>query len=239
MGTPKGERWGGRAKGTPNMLPDLRAITLKALMKAGGVDYLVRQSEENPMGFLSLLGRVMPRESHVELTGELKVRQEVRRDLVDKVLVLMQAPEPHHTTNNGIEGTHRALPAITHVPDTMLKASLTQDREGLSRRGENARREGASVLTGVVQRAAAMHIENDSVQSVLGGSGDEGIGIENHGPVQGTGRTGTERGERRGVPPRGAPYVRMREPRDMTGDAPQVERQAEHNAGVDSAEESS
>jgi hypothetical protein len=238
MGTPKGERWGGRAKGTPNMLPDLRAITLKALMKAGGVDYLVRQSEENPMGFMSLLGRVMPRESHVELTGELKVRQEVRRDLVDKVLILMQAPEPHVTTNNGTEGTQRALPAITHTPDTMLKASLTQDREGLSRRAENARREGASMLTGVVQRAAAMHIENDAVESVSG-SGDEGISIRNEGPPQRAERGAEASRGAAGVPPRGAPYVRLREPCDVAGDTPNVGRQVEHNAGVDSAEESS
>jgi hypothetical protein len=173
-------------------------------MKAGGVDYLVRQSQENPMGFLSLLGRVMPRESHVELTGELKVRQEVRRDLVEKVVVLMRLPpEPHSATNTGMEATQRALPAITHTPDTMLKASISQDREGLSRRAENARREGASVLQGVVQRAAAMHIENDSEQSVLQtlpitdrgalkAREDPGTAIVNRGPA---------------VPSRGRPYV--------------------------------
>src|SRR6185369_10688190 len=103
-GSKPGERRGGRQKGTPNQLPDLRAITLKALMRAGGVDYLVRQASDNPMGFMSLLGRVMPREAHVELTGELKVRQEVRRDLVEKVIVLMREPTGQDARNPAIEG---------------------------------------------------------------------------------------------------------------------------------------
>lgn len=32
----------------------------KALHKAGGVDYLARQAEENPVAFMSLVGRVLP-----------------------------------------------------------------------------------------------------------------------------------------------------------------------------------
>jgi hypothetical protein len=173
-------------------------------MKAGGVDYLVRQSEENPMGFLSLLGRVMPRESHIEMTAEVRIRQEVRRDLVEKLVILMKAPD---STKERSDKPERALPAITHTPDTMLKATVLQDREGLSRRAENARREGANVLTGVVQRAAAMQIENASeLPGQDAGKDDTGTPIRNSGPpqrdVRGVpGRPG-------GVAPRGAPYVR-------------------------------
>lgn len=193
----------GRPKGAVSQLPDLRAITLKALMRAGGVDYLTRQATENPMGFMSLLGRVMPRESHVELTGELRIRQEVRRDLVEKLVVLMRAEPAPLPTENRTEGTTRALPALTHAPDTMLKAAVLQDREGLSRRAENARREGAGVLAGVVQRAANMHIEaSEAPRGVRSmgqdrGTRDPGVSIENPG-VQDSARA---------VRSQGRPYV--------------------------------
>jgi hypothetical protein len=51
----------GRPKGTPNRLTaDVRAMILAALDKAGGVDYLVAQSERNPAAFLTLVGKVLP-----------------------------------------------------------------------------------------------------------------------------------------------------------------------------------
>ena len=58
---------------------------------------------------------------------------------------------------NVIEG--KALPAITHNPESMLKAQRAQDRERLSRREESNRRESTGTVTGAVQRAAAMHME--------------------------------------------------------------------------------
>lgn len=154
--TPKGVRLGGRQKGTPNTLPDLRAMTLKALLQAGGVDYLAQQALSNPGPFLGLLGRVLPREINMEMSGEIRIRQEVRRDLVEKLCVLLttnvSAPIEHETPA-------APLPAITHNQDAMLKAQASQDRAGLSRRAENARREGLTAVSGAVQRAAAMHTE--------------------------------------------------------------------------------
>jgi len=126
-------------------------------MKAGGVEYLTRQAAENPGPFLGLLGKVMPREVHAELTGELKIRAEVRRDLVEKVIVLMRVPEPTEHDGNVIEA--KPLPAIAHAPDTMLKAARNAPRESLSRSKENARAEGAAITGGVMQRASAMHLE--------------------------------------------------------------------------------
>lgn len=162
-GSKPGERRGGRQAGTPNQLPDLRALTLKALMKAGGVEYLTRQAAENPGPFLGLLGKVMPREVHAELSGELKIRAEVRRDLVEKVIVLMRA-EPAETSAGAlIEAT--PLPAIAHTPDTMLKAQRNAPRESLSRSKENARAEGAAITAGVMQRASAMHLERSGKPS--------------------------------------------------------------------------
>lgn len=149
--TPKGVRLGGRQKGTPNALPDLRAMTLKALIQAGGVDYLARQAVENPAPFLGLLGRVMPREIHTELTAEVRIRQEVRRDLVEKLVILLQ-----NTGSTG-QDAGSVLTAITHAPNVMLEAQQSEGREGLSRRAEHARRDAIGAVAGAVQRAAALH----------------------------------------------------------------------------------
>lgn len=51
----------GRVKGTPNKVTSqLKDMILKALDKAGGVDYLHAQSEENPAAFMTLVGKVLP-----------------------------------------------------------------------------------------------------------------------------------------------------------------------------------
>lgn len=51
----------GRKKGVPNKnTTALKEMILGALDKSGGVDYLVRQAEENPGPFLSLVGKVLP-----------------------------------------------------------------------------------------------------------------------------------------------------------------------------------
>lgn len=146
-GSAPGERRGGRQKGTPNQLPDLRAMTLRALIKAGGVDYLERQAHENPAPFLALLGRVMPREIHTELTAEVRVRQEVRKELVEKLVVLLAT-----------DGTGEVA-AITHTSETMLEAQALTDTDSLSRRAQNARREAIGAVAGAVHRAAAMEAE--------------------------------------------------------------------------------
>ncbi len=57
----EGKAGPGRKKGVPNKFTaDVKAMVLEALSKAGGVDYLVGQSESNPTAFLSLVGRVLP-----------------------------------------------------------------------------------------------------------------------------------------------------------------------------------
>jgi hypothetical protein len=52
---------GGRKKGTPNKLSgDVKAMVLAALDEAGGVAYLLQQSESNASAFLTLVGKVLP-----------------------------------------------------------------------------------------------------------------------------------------------------------------------------------
>lgn len=51
----------GRPKGVPNKnTAALKDMILGALDKKGGVDYLVRQADENPTAFLTLVGKVLP-----------------------------------------------------------------------------------------------------------------------------------------------------------------------------------
>jgi len=151
-----GKRAGaGRKHGAADVLPDLRALTLKALMKAGGVEYLVKYAELEPHAFFGLLGKVMPRDVNVELSAEIRIRQEVRRDLVEKLIVLMRTNAPA----NDETFTPEPLPAIAHESDAMLKAQAAIDRSSDSQRTENLRREGSAAVSGIMQRAEAMHLE--------------------------------------------------------------------------------
>lgn len=57
----KGKPGPGRPKGIPNKINgQLKEMILAALDRAGGVDYLVAQSGENPTAFLALVGKVLP-----------------------------------------------------------------------------------------------------------------------------------------------------------------------------------
>jgi hypothetical protein len=67
MPAPKGTRppnaGKGRPKGAANkMNQSLRDMILGALDDAGGQAYLAEQANKNPAAFLTLLGRVLPRE---------------------------------------------------------------------------------------------------------------------------------------------------------------------------------
>lgn len=61
----------GRKKGVPNKITtEIKTAILAAFDKAGGQDYLARQAEENPVAFMTLLGKILPAEIKAELTGE-------------------------------------------------------------------------------------------------------------------------------------------------------------------------
>ena len=52
---------GGSRKGRPNKLTaDVKGMILAALDKAGGVEYLLEQSQKNPAAFMTLVGKVLP-----------------------------------------------------------------------------------------------------------------------------------------------------------------------------------
>jgi hypothetical protein len=70
----KGQKYGGRVKGTPNKLTgDLKAMISRALVAAGGVEYLVAQASANPPAFLGLFGKTLPKDVNLSATGSLKL----------------------------------------------------------------------------------------------------------------------------------------------------------------------
>jgi hypothetical protein len=64
----------GRPKGSPNKVSAaVKDMVAQALDTAGGVDYLVQQSRDNPTAFLSLIGRIIPLQADVK--GDLNITQ--------------------------------------------------------------------------------------------------------------------------------------------------------------------
>ena len=62
MAAKGGKRPGsGRPKGTPNKhTAQIKEMVIDALSNKGGVKYLMRQADENPVAFMGLVGKVIP-----------------------------------------------------------------------------------------------------------------------------------------------------------------------------------
>lgn len=85
MAYPKGgPKVGGRKKGTPNkQTAAIKDMIVQALDKAGGVDYLLSQAEENPNAFMALVGKVLPLQLQGDPDNPLMLKiQEIRRSVV-------------------------------------------------------------------------------------------------------------------------------------------------------------
>lgn len=79
-----GQRFGGRAKGTPNkMTKVLKDVILGALDDAGGRDYLAKQAKENPAAFMSLLGRLLPQELKAEVQAQVSAQLDPAKFFAD------------------------------------------------------------------------------------------------------------------------------------------------------------
>jgi hypothetical protein len=69
----------GRPKGVLNKnTTAIKDMILAALDKAGGVDYLAAQAEENPGPFMSLVGKVLPMQVQGDKDNPLQAVIEVR-----------------------------------------------------------------------------------------------------------------------------------------------------------------
>lgn len=76
----KGQKTGGRQKGTPNKVTgNVREMVLRALDKAGGEEYLLQQAKDNPNAFMALVGKVLP----TQITGpnDGPIKSEVSYDV--------------------------------------------------------------------------------------------------------------------------------------------------------------
>jgi hypothetical protein len=61
-----GKKTGGRKAGTPNKITrQLTEAIDMSFDRVGGVDYLVRQAEENPVAYMTLLGKRMPKDLNI------------------------------------------------------------------------------------------------------------------------------------------------------------------------------
>ena len=67
----------GNGKGSGNVSLSLRDCILRAATRAGGEggleNYLTRQAQNNPVAFLSLLGKVLPLEVKAQASNELRI----------------------------------------------------------------------------------------------------------------------------------------------------------------------
>lgn len=73
-----GKKTGGRKKGVPNKINGLlKDAILKAAEDAGGegglIGYLTLQAHENPVGFLTLLGKVLPMQVNATHEGAVSI----------------------------------------------------------------------------------------------------------------------------------------------------------------------
>ena len=79
----KGIKTGGRQKGATNKTTaELKEMILGALSEVGGQAYLVRQALDNPNAFMTLVGKVVPRDLNaaVELNSALAERLKEARE---------------------------------------------------------------------------------------------------------------------------------------------------------------
>jgi len=62
----------GRKKGVPTQVTqDIRQMIKDSLEGVGGMDYLMRQAETNPVAFMGLIGKIIPKEVEAHVTGEI------------------------------------------------------------------------------------------------------------------------------------------------------------------------
>ena len=84
MATIDGKKTGGGSrKGVPNKATaDIKAMINNALHLVGGEDYLVRHAGENPVSFMGLIGKILPKEIAAELNGNMNISS-ITRTIID------------------------------------------------------------------------------------------------------------------------------------------------------------
>ena len=117
----------GRKPGSPNKLTrNMREIIMVAFTKAGGCDYLVRQSKEEPKAFMALLGRVVPQEVSVHLGGGIDLGEAMR--IAQDRVARLNAPKD-----------------VTPTADTSHVSPKTIDVQPVTLEGDNMESDGEMV----------------------------------------------------------------------------------------------
>lgn len=71
------KKTGGRKAGVPNRVPAaLKEMILQALELEGGVEYIRTQARNEPVAFMSMLGRVLPLTVNGEMNGKMTITWE-------------------------------------------------------------------------------------------------------------------------------------------------------------------
>lgn len=73
-GNPAGSKPGVQRKITI----ELKQMIMGALEESGGQQYLVKQAEENPTAFMTLIGKYIPSEINAKMSGAVKVDGTIR-----------------------------------------------------------------------------------------------------------------------------------------------------------------
>ena len=90
MAAPKGQpkpESSGRKKGVVNKTTaDIKEMITNALHLAGGENYLVRQASENPVAFMGLIGKILPKQVDLDanVNGNLNISKIVR-SIIDPI----------------------------------------------------------------------------------------------------------------------------------------------------------
>lgn len=99
-GPAKGQRFGGRKKGTPNKITaTVREAVEQAFNELGGVAYLVKLGKNDPRAFITLLARVLPTKVEAEVSvtmRELEERLQKGRERVALAAAAQQEGEVLH-----------------------------------------------------------------------------------------------------------------------------------------------
>lgn len=87
LGVAAGNRGKGRKKGVQNKnTQELKAMIRCALDNVGGVEYFVTQAQENPVAFMTLIGKILPKEVVAEVSGNMGISSITRTIVYPKVI---------------------------------------------------------------------------------------------------------------------------------------------------------
>jgi hypothetical protein len=87
QGINAGNRGKGRKKGVQNKnTQELKAMIKSALDNVGGVEYFVMQAKENPVAFMTLIGKILPKEVIAEVNSEIQIASIIRTIIDPKII---------------------------------------------------------------------------------------------------------------------------------------------------------